>query len=225
MDGHTERPTLETGMKKTTTTLMLAGALAAAPLALAAQTPEAPAHRGPHAGMMHRGPGHGPGLGALLRNRAELELTAEQVARLEAIQRDLHARNEPLRQQMAALMPEHARRMQRMEPGERPRMTDEQRRQMREQRSERMQQHRRMTDEQRQQMRARMEQARPVMEQMRANAQAAMEQARAVLTEEQRAKARESIREHRTEARERMREHRRENGRRGRTEQRTPRSR
>lgn len=172
--------------------LMLAGALLAAPVAAQAQTPDAPAHRGPHPGMMR---GHG-GLAAMLQRHAELELTAEQVARLEAIERDLRARNEPLRQQIAALMPERA---QRMERGERPRVGDEQRRQMREQRGERVQQRRRMTEEQRQQMRARMEQARPVLEQMRANTRTALEQARAVLTDAQRAQ----LEQRRNEMRER----------------------
>ena len=191
-----------------TTGLMLAGALLAAPLALAAQTPDAPAHRGPHAGMMMRG-GPGGGLAAMLQKRAELNLTAEQVARLEAIERDLRARNEPLRQQIAAAMPERA---------ERPRMTEEQRRAMREQRRERSEARPRMTEEQRQQMRARMEQVRPVMQQMRANTRGAMEQARAVLTEEQRARLQQQMQERRGQRGG-------ERGMRGRTGERAPRTR
>lgn len=163
-----------------TTGWLLAGALVAAPLSLAAQTPEAPAARGPHAGMVHRG----GGLGAMLQKRADLGLSAEQVARLEAIERDLRARNQPLREQVAAMMPERAQRTP---------APAEQRRARGEQRGARTP----LTDEQRQAMRARMEQARPVMEQMRANTRAAMEQARDVLTEEQRARLQAGMRQHR----------------------------
>lgn len=161
-------------MRMKTAGLLLAGALIAAP-ALQAQTPEAQPMRG-HAG---------PGLAAMLRSHAELGLTAEQVARLEAIEAELRARNAPMREQLQALRPEgmRERHRERHERGARPQVTEEQRREMR----------------------ARMEQARPLMEQMRANMQAAMERARAVLTEEQRARLETRMREHR-------REHRREGG-------------
>lgn len=174
-------------MKKTTG-LLLAAALAAAPLSLDAQRPDAPAHRGSHGGMM-RGPG--VALTEMLREHAEPALSADQVARLEAIEAELRARNEPLRQQLQALRPEGAR-------AERPRMSEEERRAMREG-GERP----RMTDEQRAAMRAQMDQVRPIARQMADNARSAMERAREVLTAEQRASLERRMQERRSEMRER----------------------
>jgi hypothetical protein len=171
--------------------MILAAALISAPLSLDAQRPAGDAQHG-----------RGPGVAAILQHRAQLDLTADQVARLEAIERDLRARNEPLRQQMSAAFPERAARA----GAEGPRMTDEQRRTMREQRARRGDHGARagaarrpqLSDEQRQQMRGRMEQLRPVMEQMRGNTRQAMEQARAVLTDAQREQLRARMGEHRS---------------------------
>lgn len=149
--------------------VLLAAALLAAPApALLAQQPGTP----PAAEQQkqgRQGPRPSP-VAALLEHRAELKLTAQQVARLEAIQRDLEQKNEPFRRQLEAARPQR---------GERPDGPP--------------------SEEERAAMRARREQLRPQMEQVRANHRAAMEQVRSVLTEEQRETARQYLRGHRGE--------------------------
>jgi hypothetical protein len=114
--------------------LALFAAVAAAPVALAAQTPAQ--ERGPRATAA-------PAQRALAL-RAELGLSAEQVSRLEAIQQRLQAQNAPLIAQLRASGV----------PSERPAMTPEQR----EARRKQVQEHgRARTPEQRQQMRERMQ--------------------------------------------------------------------
>lgn len=155
---------------KIATRYFLMAALVAAPITAAAQTTPPPAAQGEQAREGHRGHlrgQRGPGMGGgplqrILAQRERLNLTDAQVQRLEGIQRDLQARNEPLVQQLRAAFPERADGARR---GERPRMTEAQRQQM-------------------QQRRAQMQ---PVMQQLRENTQAAFTQARAVLTAEQQA--------------------------------------
>lgn len=173
---------------------LVAAALVAAPVAAAAQTTPPPAAQGEHAREGHRGErGHfrgqrGPGGGSpvqrMLAQRERLKLTDAQVQRLEAIDRDLRARNEPLRQQLVSIFPERARRAEGARPrGERRTRPDSAQRAERRQRGERPQ----LTDAQRQQMQQRRAQAEPVMQQLRQNTEAALTQARSVLTAEQQA--------------------------------------
>jgi hypothetical protein len=158
-----------------------------------------------------RGPGS-----FILQHRAELNLSAEQVARLEAIQQRVRSQNEPLLAQLRAAG------LARGEPGQmrahiegrtpeqraamRQRfenMTPEQREQLR---GERRQRFENMTPEQREQLRGERrqrpgaqgaragrqvpEELRPVLEQLRAHNQAAMQEVRSVLTAEQQTRLR-----------------------------------
>lgn len=134
------------------------GLLAAPANSLVAQGPQ---------GAGRGGPG-GP-VAALLENRAELGLSAEQVTRLEAIRAELDRKNQPVQEQLRQLRGDL--------PRERPSAAP--------------------TPEQRESFRAQREQARPLMEQMRANAREAAEQARAVLTDQQRGRAESLLRDRR----------------------------
>lgn len=179
--------------------------LAAAPVTVAAQTP-APAHGGEHQaphGAMHgrRGPG-GPGghspIQGILGQRQQLGLSAEQVSRLEAIDRDLQARNAPLHQQLMALMPEDLRAAAHRDG---PAAQGERRQPAQGGQTQGGGHHGRgdhpqLTAEQRQRMERIHEQGRPLMEQVHQNFQAAMEQVHAVLTPEQQQRARQGM-EHR----------------------------
>ncbi|MBV9773321.1 MAG: hypothetical protein JO040_05195 [Gemmatimonadetes bacterium] len=139
-------------MFSTRKVLLLAALLTAPAPALVAQTAQypAPAAAGrPQQGMM-RSP-----IARLLEQRDTLRLTAEQVTRLEAIDRDLQQQNQPYTQQLQQLRPEGGQRREDM------------------------------SDADREAMRERFEQLRPLMEKMRSNNQAAMEKAKAVLTPEQ----------------------------------------
>jgi len=164
----------------------VAAALLAAPVSAAAQTAQPPAAHGEHARAGERGAFRGPGgnpVRRLLAQRERLSLTDAQVQRLEAIDRDLQARNAPLRQQMASLFPERAQR------GERPRGARPQgERRVRPdsaRRAERRAQRPQPTEEQRQRMQQRRQQMEPIVQQLRQNAEAALTQARGVLTAEQ----------------------------------------
>lgn len=177
----------------------VAAALAAAPLAVSAQTTPPPAAQGEQARDGQRGELHGrrggPGMGSpvqrMIGQRERLKLTDAQVQRLEGIQRDLLARNAPLHQQLQAIFPERAQRGPRPDgaapQGERRARPDSaQRRAGREgRRGDRPQ----LTEAQRQQMQQRRAQAEPVMTQLRQNTEAALMQARSVLTAEQQAQA------------------------------------
>jgi hypothetical protein len=129
---------------------------------------------------------------ALLRHRGELQLSAEQVRRIEAIGRQLEERNAPLRQR---LVQDHQR-----------------------WREERRAQLERMTPQQRRAELRRMrgqrgeppvpEALRPTVQQMRVNISDALHQAQGVLTAEQRVRAQDILRrqmraEHRPGARRR----------------------
>jgi hypothetical protein len=191
----------------------LAVALAVTPAAVLAQAaphgaqahPEGSARAYGQTGLIH----------ALTRMQAELGLTTDQVARLEAIAHGLHERNAPLlaqlrasdawpqreqmRQRMGGMTPEQREQM-RQRMGE---MTPEQREQMRQRMGD-------TTPEQREQMRQRMGGAQrgmtfgpraapaelqPVLRQIRENSRAALEEARAVLTSEQQEQVRSLARQ------------------------------
>jgi hypothetical protein len=198
---------------------IIAVAIAAAPLALEAQTPRA--ERG-QAGM--RAGGVGNPAERVLRHREALSLTADQVRQLEQLQARFAAENRPLLDQVRAVRPEFGQREAR--EGMRPRaerLTEEQREQLRQRREqmaqaspeeraalraelreEMRQRAAARTPEERQEMRERMRGARanpevraqmdalrPVMQQLRENHTQAREQVQAVLTTEQTAKLRE----------------------------------
>lgn len=192
---------------KIRTRYLLAAALAAAPVAAAAQTPAPPQERqGPH-GQMHgrRGPG-GPDqmfspIQGILQQRQELGLSAQQVSRLQAIQRDLQARNEPLHQQLMALMPEDLRAAAHADgppppQGERRQPPQGGQAQGGHPGHGEHGGHPQLTAEQRQRMEQIHEQARPLMEQVHQNVEAAMEQVHAVLTPEQQQRARAAMERH-----------------------------
>lgn len=146
---------------------------AAAPAMLPAQG------RQPGTGVMQRE--HGA-LDALLKHRAELRLTDDQVARLTALDQRLDEQNRALREQFEAAglgeMRERGHRRRDLSPAER------------------------------EQLRARMQAARPLLEQLRENNRAAREQVRQILTAEQQNR----LRELRSERREQMRDNRGKRG-------------
>jgi hypothetical protein len=161
----------------------LAVALAVTPAAVLAQAaphgaqahPEASARAYGQTGLIH----------ALTRMQAELGLTTDQVARLEAIAHGLHERNAPLLAQLRAsdAWPQREQMRQRMGG-----MTPEQREQMRQ----------RMGGAQRGMTfgpRAAPAELQPVLRQIRENSRAALEEARAVLTPEQQEQVRSLARQ------------------------------
>jgi len=102
---------------------------------------------------------HAVPIGFLLRHRAEIGLSDQQISRLEGIADRLERQNRPLREQLrAAGIP--------MGPERREVM-------------------RAMSDEQRKEVRERLEHHRPTLVQMRDNAHSALEEARGVLTRDQ----------------------------------------
>lgn len=183
---------------------LLAAALAAAPVAASAQTTPPPAGEREHAREGRRGELRGPRDGrggpgrnpiqGLLRQREQLGLTAQQVSRLEAIDRDLQARNAPLHQQLQALRPDRGQGPNAARGrGERRARPDSAARAERRQRGERP----RLTEAQRQQMEQRRAQAQPILQQLRANTEQALTQARGVLTAEQQQKVQQRMQERR----------------------------
>jgi Spy/CpxP family protein refolding chaperone len=158
-------------MKKVHLSVLLLSLLGA-PAALAAQEPGARPPRGEHRG----GRGERAPFALLLRHRAELGLTGEQVARLEQIGRDVETRNAPLR---ARLREAHGRYVAERREQIR-RLTPEQRRDtLRRLRAERKEKGRRIPEE-----------MRPLVSELRENTRQAMEEAKAVLTPEQKERAR-----------------------------------
>ncbi|HEX8272912.1 MAG TPA: Spy/CpxP family protein refolding chaperone [Longimicrobiaceae bacterium] len=154
-------------MFRTNRVLLAAALLAAAPApALLAQQGAGAPHAQHQDGRQGRGGPRPSPVAALLEHRAELKLTADQVSRLETIQRDLEQKNAPLRRQLEAARPQRPEGERQAPP----------------------------TEQERQAMRARMEQLRPQMEQLRTNQRAAMEQVRSVLTDEQEQAARQYLR-------------------------------
>jgi Spy/CpxP family protein refolding chaperone len=147
--------------------ILLATALLAAPAPVLAQTP---APQGARAEQQD-----GRAAGFLLRHRAELGLSDEQVARMNAIAARLQEQNRPLVDRLrAAGLP----------------VRPQQRTHLRE-----------MTPEQRRELRAKFEEHRPTLQQLRANTRAAVEEARAVLTPQQQERARTLMRERKGEHR------------------------
>lgn len=173
----------------------MAAALLAAPLHAAAQTAPPAAQdqqarergdRGPRQARGERGQARGqrgPGgspVQRLIAQRERLALTDAQVQRLQAIDRDLQARNAPLQQQLAGLFPQRAQRAAGTRvQGERRARPDSA------QRAERRAARPQLTEQQRQQMQQRRQQAQPLVQQMRQNGEAALTQARSVLTAQQ----------------------------------------
>jgi Spy/CpxP family protein refolding chaperone len=157
----------------------------------------------------------GPGIAVLLRSAPELQLSAEQVARLEAIESRLQQQNQPLIAQLREAGVAQRGASGGWVRGDRAReRSPEQREQMRERRQE-------MTPEQREEMRQRMQdrarsitpeqrremaqrfrvaqrevpvELRPVAEQLRENTTVAVREAREVLTPEQEARLQEVFR-------------------------------
>lgn len=131
---------------------------------------------------------------ALLRHREELRLSREQVARLEAVGRDLEERNRPLRRQLRrqreAFVEQRRAQVRRLSPEQR---RDTLRRLRRE----------RMRGE------GLPPEMKPVVERMRANTRRAMAEVQRVLTAEQKRRARALVRERHEEV-QRQRELRRE---------------
>lgn len=127
----------------------------------------------------------------ILEHRAELELSDQQVARLEAIGTSLRARTTPLRERMREAMGDLPVPRPRAERGPRG---------ARAPRGDRVAP-RPMTPQQREAMRERARELRPVREEIRALRREAREEARAVLTAEQQEKLRDLIRARRGELR------------------------
>ncbi|HET6229383.1 MAG TPA: hypothetical protein VFE05_04835 [Longimicrobiaceae bacterium] len=151
--------------------MLLGLALAAAPLPLAAQ-----GGAGPDVDAADPRP-----FALLHEHAAELNLSAAQVSRLEAIARRLEAQNGPLREQLRRQMADF--RQERRAAFQR--LTPEQRRDtLARLRDERLQGHRADVPEP----------MRPTVGQMRRNLQAAMQEAQGVLTPQQKARARQLIR-------------------------------
>jgi Spy/CpxP family protein refolding chaperone len=116
-----------------------------------------------------------PGIGFLLKHRADLELADQQITRLEQITERLKAENEPLQQRLReAGIPVGRDRHAAIQA---------------------------MTPEQRRVLRERLGVERPTLLEMRRNADRAMRQARGVLTPAQRERLRELSREHAEEIR------------------------
>ena len=140
-------------------------AMLALPAGLEAQQPrtrgDSPHRQGE---VTRRGP-----VELLLRNRAELNLSADQVTRLEAIERDMEARNRPL----IARLVEIRRGIQGVPTPPRG------------------------TPEHAEVMRQRMQQARPLLDQIRKNNHDAMRMVGDVLTSEQKARVKQIIEERR----------------------------
>jgi hypothetical protein len=181
---------------KHTARWLVAVALAAAPLATQAQqgqpAPDARQEgRRARVERAHRDRQPDRPFELLRRHRAELQLTDDQVARLEGIARRLEERNAPLR----ARLRESRQRMVAERRAMLERLAPEARRDS--------------MRSMREAARARRvpEALRAPMEQMRAHQRAAMEEAQQVLTAEQKERARALVREH-------MRERRGEDGRR-----------
>jgi predicted transcriptional regulator len=193
--------------------LVLLAAAAAAPPALEAQTPRAPQAQE----QATRPAAPRLSLERLAQLRAELELSDDQVGRLQAIAERLRHQNAPLVEQLRA---SGAWQGQRSGAGVRERETG---RLTPEQRQQRRQQFESMTPEQREALRQQMqerrrgaeesasargqrrlpEELRPAVEQIRTNTRTAMEEARAVLTAEQQIRLREIVQQRRASAGER----------------------
>jgi hypothetical protein len=178
-------------------------AAAAAPAVVEAQARSAPQAQE----QATRSWGQRVPLERLQQLRAELNLSDDQVVRLQAVGERLRQQNAPLVEQLRA---SGAWQRERSQAGQRARMTPEQRQQLR-QRWDNMSPDERDALRQRMQERRRGAQAagaargprqlpeelRPTAQQIRANTRGAMQEARAVLTAEQQMRLREIVRERR----------------------------
>jgi hypothetical protein len=155
----------ETTMKIRSFALALAVLAAPAPLLAQDRDAPRPEHR---PGLEQRGPGRRNPVERLLRRREQLNLSADQVRRLEAIQQRVESQNRPLIERLQALHGNGPR--QRVRRGE---LTEQQRAELRAQ-AERIR-----------------EQARPTREQLRQNLDAARREVEAVLTDAQKQQIRQ----------------------------------
>lgn len=149
-------------MRNTLYILFFGLGLAALPAQLSAQgeSPRPPrSERGSPEMHAHRSP-----VEMLLRRRAELELSDDQVARLQAIDQRMEERNRPHVQKLVA--------MRRALP------------------AELRGSHREMTDAQKAEFRERMKEARPLMEQIHESNRSAMREVGEVLTADQKSRVR-----------------------------------
>ena len=165
--------------------MMAAGVLLASGCSEELLTPgpsEAAAQEAPAAeqGERMRGPRFGlragrgmPPLARLLEQREALGLTADQVARLEALQAQLRSEGEALRARLRAERPDRADRPDRAGREARARLSEEERTALREQ------------------MRERREALRPLRQEARTTRRAALTELREILSDEQEAKLRE----------------------------------
>lgn len=144
--------------------LLLVLALLATPAALEGQRP-APGEA-EHGGRMRHGP-----VEMLLRERERLGLDAQQVARLEEIDRRMQERNGPV----VARLVEMRRQLRAEFPGP----------------------FEEMAPEQREQFRRRLREAHPLLKEIRQNNDAAMREVGELLTPPQKEQVRELLREHR----------------------------
>lgn len=140
--------------------ILLGFCLLLTPLASEAQRPSQPENRsGPPQGRIFDPRDTGP-VALLLRNRAELKLTAEQVTRLQEIDVQVELKNRPFVTQLV----EMRRQLPRVPRGHEP------------------------TPEQREAFRAQMRAAEPLMKSIDEHWKAAMRQVGQILTEEQKSK-------------------------------------
>jgi Spy/CpxP family protein refolding chaperone len=128
---------------------------------------------GRRAGFGRHGHGHRGGFGGsaaarLIARQQQLGLSTEQVSRLQAIDAQLKAKNQPILAQLQSFRPDSATR-EAFRGGQ-------------------------LSDAQKQALGARREQARPLVQQLRDNQRQAMEQVRGVLTPEQQSHLREQMR-------------------------------
>jgi hypothetical protein len=152
---------------------LIALSIAAAPVAVEAQTPGAQQEQ--------RGPGIMNAAERVLQHRDALGLTAEQVSRLQQVQAQFAAQNQPLIERVRAARPAGAQR-------ERRQLTDGQRAETRQRMERRMEQ---LTPEQREAMRQRREQLRNATPEQRQQMREEMRQRAEQLTPEQRQQLRQ----------------------------------
>jgi Spy/CpxP family protein refolding chaperone len=204
-----------------TTMVLVALAVMAAPALAQAGQPDRDRPGADRWNMRGAGPGAMAGVpGAmLLERRAEIDLTAEQVSQIEAIQARVRQANAPRLEQLRAQVGDRQLAERPARPQTRHEMTPEKRQELREQMRARSET-----------MRAKASELRPLMQEVRDANRAAGEQIHAVLTAEQQARvqelrteARQEWQNRRGERRDGMREGRGQRGDRGQRGQRAPR--
>jgi predicted transglutaminase-like cysteine proteinase len=123
---------------------------------------------GRRAGFRAHGQRGGGPAARLISRQQQLGLSPDQVSRLQAIDAQMKAKNDPIVARLRSFRPDSAQR-QALRAGQ-------------------------MTEQQKQALRARGEQARPLVQQLRENQRQAMEQVRGVLTQEQQTRLRAQMR-------------------------------